>query len=548
MSSVPIVETGLVRSSHESVTIKGFTYLVIAALVSLVAVFNYVFTHRVSDNYTVAGWVTRVPLPVIFVSLGAGFLLLTALIYADHPIDRAITICGIIVCFALVMWTLMDTPAEFDGIAPPDINTNWFLVDHYTTHIALLCTASVAWTYFIFLGGSARLDRLNFFSIASMCIIGTIYALSYSSMAISMSIVDMVQNGNYYGHDLMAYVLFGAVLFGCAVFVLFAIETMVKGATGYHRDDFVEVYNAAPKTVHDAVSSTYSAGFWCIIIGVAVPMACAWALRDNVLSASSERRNENWREIGNLFFLGAITIPVVTILIKNHSREGGVALWGVRTMESVIVSVVVMLSMAMFQSWTSDRVNFLVMALLALNMGLDMVHRGKSGAALNYTTLFFVANEVSAMLVDDPIEQPLATAGLVAILMTLDAYFRDQSGASMAPPVFFISFAASYGAVQYINGPNTTGMEGEHKKAMELAFSFWVFNVFMNTTFEHMEHIPGYVTSIVFPFLTGVVGAYGYDWVMRSSEVADKIDGYQEEARKREEELEEDLSHLTPIL
>lgn len=541
-----VSESELTRSSHENVTIKGFVFMVIAAIMAMLAIFNYIFTHRVSDGYTISGWIARVPLLVVFSALGAGFLLLVTLIYAQHPIDRAITVCSLMVCFALVMWVLMDKPTEFDGIAPPDISMGGVFTNDYSSHVATLCLASVAWAYFVFLGGSARLDRLKFFSVASACIIGTLYTLSYCSMVVSMTMVDVVQSGDYHGHGLLVYILFGAILFCGAVFTLFSIETAVKSVSGYHSDQFVNMYNAAPKYVHDSVASTHSAGFWCIILAVVIPMVCAWSLRENVLSAPVEKRNSNWRGIGNMFILGALAIPSVTVLLTNHSRDGGFTAWGVNVMESVVVSVITLFSMAMFQDWTPERVSMLVAVLIGLNIGMDFVYRGRTGEALNYTTIFYVANEVSKKIVDDPVEQPLVTAGLVAVLMAGDVYLRDVAGASMSAPMFFVSFAASYGAIQYAYGENKTGIVGEHKGAMELAFSFWIFNVFMNSTFEHLEHIPGYVTHVVLPVLSGVVGAYGYDRVMRDPKVAGKIDEYQNDAMIKEKQIKEDFSHLKP--
>lgn len=542
-----ISECELTRNRHEGVTIKGFGYVVIAAIVAMLAIFNYIFTHRVSDGYTISGWMTRVPVLVVFSALGVGFLMLVTLVYAKHPIDRAITVCSLVVCFALVVWILTGKPTEFDGIAPPDIDMRKIFEGDYSSHIATVCLASVAWTYFIFLGGSARMDRLKFFSVASMCIIGTLYTLSYCSMAISMTMVDVIQNGDYHGHGLLAYTLFGAILFGGAVFTLLAIETAVKNVSGYHSDQFANVYNAAPEYIHDAVKTTYSAGFWCIILAIVIPMACAWSLRENVLSASLEKRGSNWREIGNIFFLGALVVPSITVLLNNHSRVGGVAAWGVNVMESIVVSVIILYSTAMFQYWTPDRVYMLVALLIGLNIGMDFVHKGRTGEALNYTTVFYVANEVSKKILDDPVEQPLVTAGIVAVLTLGDVYLRDAVGASMSAPMFFVSFAASYGVIQYMNGDNSTGISGEHKGAMELAFSFWIFNIFMNSTFEYLAHIPGYVTKIIMPIVTGVVGAYGYDMVMRDPKVADKIDEYQNSAMIKEKQTKEDLSHLNAI-
>lgn len=499
------VRESAINTNRANLATSGFAYIIVACLIALFAVFNFILTKRTDDDYGVLRWITMMPLSLIVGVSIACFLAFLGFVYAGHSLARVLHMFGIVMVVSLLIFGFLVDPSEFDNINParfPIFLDSMFMIAGFVV---------MTYTMFLFTGNSVRLDNMNFLSLASFYIMASLYFVSYASTTLSVALVDAVKRGGY-EYSAAAYFGMCFLVYGAFVIFLLASEAVIMRIMGFHTGDLHTSFNTAPVEIHDAVDATYTTGFYSVISAVLVPVVSMWILRDNVTPMKQDDVLPDAENIGWFTLLALVAAPLSALGMSQVIRGDYMGHWVMNFVSSVIVSFMAVLVAMNTVVWDKTSVMFLLAMGFALDIGLDFQSRGSSGQAVHYTLIAVLSHELSWFMDTDETSErdSLLMSTLISVLfLAFDMYVHNQEGKSITAPLTVISFSV-FRMIASLFGDGPPALEkpesyGDY--ALQIIMFFAVTNILLNA---RLESLPANQLSVDNKrILAVVVGAAG---------------------------------------
>lgn len=530
-NSVEVADTTQLKQN--GVVLDGFIYLVASVLIAMFAVFNYIVTNRECADYSILRWLLMEPLFVVWGVLCVCFAVYLILVTGGYTLDRFLIICAIMVVGGLLIWSYVSKPDEFDPITPAPI-PKWYNMRYIVPVMVVL-----GYMYFLFLGGTVRLDRMGFFSVPSFVIMASIYLMAYASMTVCSFVVDFAQSNDRYVGDFATY--FFAVFAMYVVFaaVLYAVEMIVVRVFGYSTGNFVKVYNMAPLSVHDSVEATYNMISVAMFFAFFIPAVCVWMLRDNIVGVDTDDRREGVVNMSVVSAIGLCLIPFVSILLMNGVRGDYFGSWTVNLLVALALSVCVLFMVFYGFDWTEHLYLLALAVLIAVDIGVDLANKGMTGLALHYSIMRAVVHKISSAMTESYEDEQLMQYGLFSFLLFVDGVIRKKLGKTLSP----VSTTFGYTTMTWFLGKKHSvsgDLPSELHGVMRACTDFAALNAGLNANFDGVEDIPSSL-SILVGFMVGLVTGY----LLRELKRTDEFKGVVVDGQKWAEEYKHTITEET---
>ena len=500
------IRESAVNTNRASLATSGFAYIIVACLIALFAVFNFILTKRTDDDYGILRWITMMPLSLVAGVTTASFLAFLGFVYAGHSLTRVLHVFGIVMVVSLLLFGFLVEPSEFDDINParfPVFLDSMFMITGFVV---------MTYTLFLFTGNSVRLDNMNFLSMASFYILASLYFISYASVTISTTLVDAVKRGGY-EYSSAAYFGMCFIVYSAFVIFLLASEAVMMRIMGFHTGDLHTSFNTAPVEIHDAVDATYTTGFYSVILAVLVPAVSMWVLKDNVTPMKHDSILPDAENIGWFALASLVVAPLFALGMSQIIRGDFMGHWVMNFCSSVLVSFMTVLVSMNTVVWDKTSVMFLLAMGFALDIGLDFQSRGSSGQAVHYTLIAVIAHELSWFMDTDKTSERdslLMSTAISVMFLMFDMYVHNQEGKSVTAPLTVISFSVFRMIASFFGDgpPALEKPESYADYALQILMFFSVTNILLNA---RLEALPTSQLSVdnkrVLAVIVGAVGA-----------------------------------------
>ena len=476
------IREATVNTNRASLATSGFSYIIIACLLALFAVFNFIISRRTDDDYGVLRWIIMMPLSLIAGVSIACFLAFMSFVYTGYSLARVLHMFGIILVVSLLIFGSVTDPSEFDDIKPariPIFLDSMFMITGFVV---------ITYTFFLFTGNSVRLDNMNFLSAASFYILASLYYVSYASTTLATMLVDSVNRAGY-EYDGLAYFGMSFMVYGAFVMFLLAGEALIMRVIGFRTGDLHTSFNTAPVEIHDAVNSTYTTGFFSLIIAVLIPVVSMWLLRDNITPVVQDDEVADAANMGWMV-LAAFVAPLFALGMSQVVRGDFMGHWAMNLCSSIIVSVLtVVVAMNTIVWWTRTSVMLFLAITFAINIGVDFQSLGSSGKAIHYTLMVVLSHELAWLMDTDETSELnsmlMATMISVGFLM-FDMYVHYQEGKSITAPLTVASFCIFRMLASLFGGgtPALESPESYEDYALQILMFFATMNILLNARLE----------------------------------------------------------------
>lgn len=528
--------TDITQLKQNGVVLDGFGYLIASVLIAMFAVFNYILINRENADYSVLKWLTMEPLSVTWGVLGMCFLLYLYLTSGGYTLDRFLTICAVMVVGGLMIWSYVSDSDEFDTITPAKI-PKWDSIGHIVPVMAV-----IGYTYFLFLGGSVRLDRMDFFSVPSFMIMTSIYLMAYASMTVCSFLIDFARANDKYTGEFAAYFFSVFAMYVVFALMLYAVEMIAVRLFGFNNGNFGAVYNMAPPSVHDSVEATYSTISIAMFFAFFVPAVCVWMLRDNIDDVGTDVRRENIVNMSVTSAMGLIIIPVISILLMNGVRGDHFGSWMMNLLVSFGVSLLVFYSVFYGVDWTQQLYWFALAVLVAIDIGLDLANKGMTGLALHYAIVKEVIWNLSVLIMGCDEDAKTLQYGLFTLTLIIDSRLRKRAGKTISP----VATAFGYMIVTWFvttHKRQVPQLPAELHDVMWVASDFAALNTAMNANLDGIDDLPVGV-NVIAGLLIGMAMGYATKLIKSTDEFEDTINDGQKWAEQYKETLKEEKDEM----